>query len=92
MNKNFDVCIAPSKSDYGTNSLAWSNEKKDLFYGFFGKNSYKKYTEYFSKNKLNYFKLFDSELSFDLDTTENLDHLKNNNHQIYKNLLTWNEY
>ena len=88
MNKNFDVCIAPSKSDYGTNSLAWSNEKKDLFYGFFGKNSYKKYTEYFSKNKLNYFKLFDSELSFDLDTTENLDHLKNNNHQIYKNLLT----
>ena len=48
MNKNFDVCIAPSKSDFGTNSLAWSNEKKDLFYGFFGENSYKKYTEYFS--------------------------------------------
>ncbi|MDP7196992.1 MAG: hypothetical protein QF864_12500 [SAR202 cluster bacterium] len=88
MNKNFDVCIAPSKSDFGTNSLAWSNEKKELFYGFFGKNSYKKYTEYFSKNKLNYFKLFDSELSFDLDTPKNLNHLKKTNNQIYKNLLT----
>ena len=39
------------------------------------------------REDLNYFKLFDSELSFDLDTTENLDHLKNNNEFSIKTLI-----
>ncbi len=49
MNKNFDVCIAPSKSDFGTNSLAWSNEKKSCSMVFLAKIVIKNILNIFQK-------------------------------------------
>lgn len=87
MNNKFDVCIAPSESDFGTNCLAWSYKKKNLFHGFLGKYSYNRYKDFFFKNRLKYFSLDNPELAFDLDTSENLAYFKKTHNELYKHLL-----